>query len=125
MNKEIKSVLAMKPKPKKTKKIAKVLTLTTAVLLGGFVLLASCGNIANQAEVKPVEIIKVQAPRTTSYTVKQGDTLSGIAAKHSDRWSADTPLALIVEAIKEKNSKVLINGYLLQAGSTIEIPIWK
>lgn len=125
MDKEIKSVLAMKPKPKKQKKIAKVLTLTTAVLLGGFVLLASCGNIANQAEVKPVEIIKVQAPRTTSYTVKQGDTLSGVAAKHSDRWSADTPLALIAESIKERNSKVLINGYLLQAGSVIEVPIWK
>lgn len=128
MNKEIKSVLAMKPKTKSRKKAKEALKIVSTLVfisLLATVTVTSCGNTANmQDEPKIIKTVLV-ANHTISYTVKQGDTLTGIAAKYSDRWSADTPLAVIAESIKEKNSKVLINGYLLQAGSTIEIPIWK
>lgn len=128
MNKEIKSVLAMKPKQKskaRVKEVVRVISTASIILLASAIMLVSCGNTANQQD-EPKTIKKALVSNTIiRYEVKPGDTLSGIAAKYSDRWSADTPLALIVEAIKEKNSKVLINGYLLQSGTEIEVPVWK
>lgn len=128
MEREIKSVLAMKPKTKSRKKAKEALKIVSTLVfisLLATVTVTSCGNTANMQDEPKIIKQTLVSNSTVKYTVQPGDTLTGIAAKHSDRWSADTPLALITESIKERNSKVLINGYLLQAGSVLEVPIWK
>lgn len=128
MDKEIKSVLAMKPRTNSKTRVKETLKIVSTVVFIGcltIVGLVSCGNTANMQDEPKIIKQTLVSNSTVKYTVQPGDTLTGIAAKHSDRWSADTPLALITESIKERNSKVLINGYLLQAGSVIEVPIWR
>lgn len=95
------------------------------IILSATVVLTSCGSVCNRAETIPPQKTKVQAVSYLKYEVKPGDTLTGIAAKFANRWPADTPLAVIAESIRERNIKILPNGYVLQAGTVLEVPVWK
>lgn len=95
------------------------------VAIAVVVTLTTCGATCNRAENIPPQKTKVQAVSYLKYEVQPGDTISGIAAKYANMWPADTPLAVIAESIRERNARVMPNGYVLQTGSVVEVPVWR
>lgn len=123
---EIKNVRFLKSaKESKNKEARRIWSTIVVVAIATVVTLTSCGATCNHAETIPKPKPVVQAANPIRYTVQPGDTISGIAAKYSDRWPEDTPLNLIAEAIRERNIRLLPNGYVLQSGTVLEVPVWK
>lgn len=124
---EIKNVKYSSTEPigDESKEPRRVWSSVVVIVLSLTVALTSCGGVCNRAETIPKPKPVVQAVSYAKYTVQPGDTLSGIAAKHSGRWPDDTPLAVIAESIRERNIRLLPNGYVLQAGTVLEVPVWK
>ena len=123
---EIKNVRFLKSaKESKNKEKRRIWSAIGTVAIAAIVTLTSCGATYNHAENIPETKPVAQAVSYASYEVKPGDTISGIAAKFANRWSDDTPLSLIAEAIRERNAKLMPNGYVLQSGSVIEVPVWR
>lgn len=124
---EIKNVLYNRTEPVggENKEPRRIWSSIIIIILSATVVLTSCGSVCNRAETIPPQKTKVQAVSYLKYEVKPGDTISGIAAKYSNRWPDDTPLSLIAEAIRERNAKIMPNGYVLQSGSVIEVPVWR
>lgn len=75
--------------------------------------LAAINNIANPNLIYPGQVLKVTGsakPATRTYTVRSGDTLSGIAAKYGTTY----------QAIAAKNN--IANPNLIYPGQVLQIP---
>ena len=75
--------------------------------------LAAINNIANPNLIYPGQVLKVtgsQKPAARTYTVRSGDTLSGIAAKYGTTY----------QAIAAKNN--IANPNLIYPGQVLQIP---
>lgn len=58
------------------------------------------------------------------HVVQPGECLSGIADSYRSRWQVYAPSYVVEGAIREYNARLFYNGYILQAGSVINIPVW-
>ena len=74
--------------------------------------LARINNIANPNVIYPGQVIKINGTAETTYTVKSGDTLSGIANKYGTTW----------QKLYEKNKSVIGNNpNLIKPGQVLKI----
>lgn len=74
--------------------------------------LARINNIANPNVIYPGQVIKINTTSETTYTVKSGDTLSGIASKYGTTW----------QKLYEKNKSVIGNDpNLIKPGQVLKI----
>ena len=58
------------------------------------------------------------------HVVLPGECLSMIAENYRSRWKTYAPAQVVEDAIREHNAKLLYNGYILHAGTVIEVPVW-
>ena len=74
--------------------------------------LARINNIANPDLIYVGQVIKINVTAETTYTVKSGDTLSGIASKYGTTW----------QKLYEKNKSVIGNDpNLIKPGQVLKV----
>lgn len=74
--------------------------------------LARINNIANPNLIYAGQVIKINGTAETTYTVKSGDTLSGIASKYGTTW----------QKLYKKNKSVIGNDpNLIKPGQVLKV----
>lgn len=96
------------------------------VLLGTVVLLVGARSVAPAERVLAENIVPPPTMRVeyVKHLVLSGECMSTIAEKYRGQWCCYAPLEIVEESIRQYNAKKLLNGYLLQAGSVLYVPIW-
>lgn len=84
-------------------------------------------TITKKAETKGSQAVKRPAEKTTSYTIKKGDTLWAISQKYlgaGSKWQTiyNANKTIIEETAKKYGKKSSNNGWWIYPGVTIQIP---